>query len=135
MILNLEGVTQAMADRAPAEGLNSITWILRHVLAYRLEALAAVRPSSAPPLAIPTTLPELRAAMEETRSALGQAFEAVEDWQAARPDPARGLPTTLDEVVGLYLVHDAYHMGQLGTARRLLGLPGMIKSPTELVHA
>lgn len=65
---NLQDITQEMADRAPAEGVNSITWILNHV-------------------------------------------------------------------VGTFFMHEAYHLGQIGTARKLMGLAGALKNPAEKVHA
>ena len=134
--LNLEGISQTMADRAPAEGINSITWILRHLIFYRRETLRVVRPvpftSSRPE---PRTLPELLAALDELQIALGEAFDAVEDWAAARNHPAMDAPMPLDQIVGTFLSHEAYHIGQIALARRLLGLPGVLKDPAERVHA
>ncbi|HTL98541.1 MAG TPA: DinB family protein [Holophagaceae bacterium] len=135
MTLNLEGVTQAMADRAPADGVNSITWLLRHILAYRLETLAALDAPSTPPLPEPRTLVDLAAAIGGTQPALARAFDAVADWTVVKRHPALPSPMPLDQIVGTFLVHDAYHAGQLGMARRLLGLPGAIKGPAERVHA
>jgi uncharacterized damage-inducible protein DinB len=136
MALNLEGVTQAMADRAPAEGLNSITWILRHILEYRIEALGAVQAASfRPALPEPRTLPELVAALDEVQAALARAFEAVEDWTAVKRHPALPAPMPLEQIVGVFLSHDAYHTGQLAIARRLLGLPGAIREPKKAAHA
>lgn len=135
MDLNLQDITQAMADRAPAEGLNSITWLLRHILEYRIETLAAIRAPLTPSLAEPRTLDELVTAHEEVQAALARAFDAVEDWSVMTDHPVLGAAMPLDQVVGLLLVHDAYHVGQLGTARRLLGLPGTVKGPRERMPA
>ena len=136
MELNLQDITQAMADRAPAEGVNSVTWILRHILAYRIETLAAIQAAPFKPARPePRTLPELRAALDEVQAALGRAFDVVEDWTVVKSHPALPAPMPLDQIVGVFLVHDAYHAGQLGTARRLLGLPGVIKEPKKLAHA
>ena len=126
--LNLQDISQAMADRAPAEGLNSVTWLLRHLLDYRIETLAAVQSAPftpAPPEA--KTLPELVAAIGAIQAALARAFDAVEDWTKVKHHPAFPAPMPLEQVVGIFLLHDAYHVGQLGVARRLLGLPGVIK--------
>jgi uncharacterized damage-inducible protein DinB len=131
--LNLQGLTQDLADRAPAEGVNTITWLLRHVLAYRQETLAAL---DAPfPPAEPHTLEGLLAALDEAQEALSRAFEAVEDWTALRTHPALGAPTPLEQLVGIFLVHEAYHIGQIAFARRLLGLPGVLKERTAPAHA
>ena len=136
MALNLDGISQAMADRAPAEGINSITWILRHLVFYRRETLRVVRPmTTAAPASEPKTLPELLAALEELQYALGEAFDAVEDWTALRSHPALDAPMPLDQIVGTFLSHEAYHVGQIAAARRLLGLPGVLKDPAERVQA
>ena len=135
MALNLEGVTQAMADRAPAEGVNSVTWLLRHILDYRLETLAALGAPFTPSTAGPRTVGDLMAAIGETHPALARAFDAVADWSAVGTHPALGAPTPLDQLVGTFLIHDAYHAGQIATARRLLGLPGAIKEPKKPAHA
>jgi uncharacterized damage-inducible protein DinB len=136
MALNIDGVTQAMADRAPAEGVNAITWILRHILDYRIETLAAVQAGAFKPSSPePKTLPELMAAITEVQTALARAFDAVEDWTVVKRHPALPAPMPLDQIVGVFLIHEAYHAGQLGTARRLLGLPGAIKAPEKALHA
>ena len=136
MALNLEGITQAMADRAPAEGVNSVTWILRHILAYRIEALTAVQTAPFKPARPePRTLPELVAAIGEAQTALADAFDAVEDWTAVKSHPALPAPMPLEQIVGVFLSHDAYHAGQLAIARKLLGLPGAIKEARKLTHA
>ena len=136
MELNLDGISQAMADRAPAEGINSITWILRHLVFYRRETLRVVTAAPATqPASEPRTLPELLAALDELQAALDQAFDAVEDWAAVRNHPALDAPMPIDQIVGTFLSHEAYHVGQIALARRLLGLPGVLKEPRKLVHA
>ena len=136
MELNLDGISQAMADRAPAEGINSITWILKHLVFYRRETLRMVTAAPAAPSASqPQTLPELLAALDALQAALGEAFEAVEDWAAVRNHPALDAPMPLDQIVGTFLSHEAYHVGQIAAARRLLGLPGVLKDPAELARA
>lgn len=136
MALNLEGVTQAMADRAPAERVNSVTWILRHILEYRIETLAVVQPaSSGSSRPEPRTLPEFAAAFDEVQAALARAFDAVEDWTAVKGHPALPAPMPLDQLIGVFLSHEAYHIGQIAIARKLLGLPGAIKEAKKLAHA
>lgn len=136
MALNLQDLTQAMADRTPAEGVNSVTWLLRHILAYRIETLGVVQPSPAiAATPAPERLPALMAAIGEVQTALACALDAVEDWTEVKRHPALPAPMPLDQVVGIFLLHDAYHVGQLGTARRLLGLPGAIREPEKAVHA
>ena len=135
MALNLEGITQGMADRAPAEGVNSVTWILHHILEYRIETIEALGASFKPEHPRPETLAELLAAIHGAQAALARACEGIEDWAVVKHHPALPTPMPLDQIVGAFLVHEAYHAGQLAIARKLLGLPGAIKEPKKLAHA
>jgi uncharacterized damage-inducible protein DinB len=130
MALNLQGISQEMADRAPAPGVNSIAWILSHVVDTRRWMLKEVFHAPDP---VATSkrgeLAELVAAVDATQAALAAAFEAVPDWRALRPHPFLNAPAPLEEIVGTFLQHEAYHLGQLGVARKLLGLEGAIKGP------
>ena len=129
---NLDGIDQALADRAPAEGVHSYTWILGHVLNTRRWMLGAVLNSSyAPSTAEPKTLPELLAAMDEAHEAMAAAFDGVKDWNAQQTHPVMQTPAPLQEIVGTFFMHESYHLGQLGVARKLMGLPGALKNPTE----
>lgn len=132
--LNLQGLTPELVDRAPAEGLNSISWLLRHILAYRRETLAALEAPFMPAEAEPRSLDSLLAALDEAQTALVPALEAVEDWSALRTHAALGAPLPLDQLVGIFLVHEAYHLGQVATARRLMGLPGALKERQAPAH-
>ena len=132
---NLQSITQELADRAPAEGVNSITWILTHVVNTRCWMLGAVLKSSyQPSLAEPKTLPQLMAAVEETQAAMAAAVDAVTDWSETQNHPVLNAPAPLDQIVGTFFMHEAYHLGQLGVARKLLGLPGALKNPAEKAH-
>ncbi|HJV90318.1 MAG TPA: DinB family protein [Holophagaceae bacterium] len=126
---NLADVTQSQADQPPSAGVNSITWILRHILHYRRELLGDVLKSAYRSTAPePTTLAQFEEAMEETQAALHEAFESA-DWSAPRFHPAFQASVPLSLIVGTLFMHEAYHLGQLGTTRKLLGLPGAIQPP------
>lgn len=130
MARNLADITQRQADQAPAPHVNSVTWILTHLLENRGWLLGAVTGSGGRPTAGgPRTLAQLQAAMDESQAALAEAFDAVEDWREPRLHPALQVPTPLEEIVGTFLMEEAYHLGQIGTARKLLGLPGAMKAP------
>ena len=132
---NLQDITQELADRAPAEGVNSITWILTHVVNTRCWMLGAVLQSSyQPSMAEPKTLAQLMAAIDETQAAMAAAFDAVTDWSAQQNHPVMNTPAPLDMIVGTFFMHEAYHLGQIGTARKLMGLPGALKNPAEKAH-
>jgi len=130
MALNLQGVSQEMADRPPAPAVNSISWILGHVVDTRAWMLKEVfRAPGSVATAKRGDLAELLAALDATQAALAAAFETVPDWRASRPHPFLDAPAPLEEIVGTFLQHEAYHLGQLGVARKLLGLEGAIKGP------
>ncbi|HET8714799.1 MAG TPA: DinB family protein [Holophagaceae bacterium] len=133
--LNLQGLTPELADRAPAEGVNAISWLLRHILAYRRETLAVLDAPFSPAEADPRSLDGLLAALDETQAALAPAFEGVKDWSVLRTHVAVGAPLPLEQLVGIFLVHEAYHLGQVATARRLMGLPGVLKERQAPAHA
>jgi len=48
----------------------------------------------------------------------------------AMPDPF-GRPSTRAGNLGILAFHQAYHAGQIATARRAAGLPGVIKGPGQ----
>lgn len=133
--LNLQDLTPELADRVPAVGVNSVAWLLRHILAYRLETLAVLGAPFSPAEAEPCSFDGLLAALDEAQAALAPALEGVEDWSALRTHAAVGAPMPLDQLVGIFLVHEAYHLGQVATARRLMGLPGVLKERTAPAHA
>ena len=136
MELNLQDISQAMADRAPARGVNSMTWLLHHILEYRIETLAIVQAAPFKPADQgPRTLTELVAAIGQVQTGLARAFDAVEDWTAVKSHPALPEPMPLEQIIGVFLSHEAYHIGQLAIARKLLGLPGAIKEARKLAHA
>ncbi|HEY3271151.1 MAG TPA: DinB family protein [Geothrix sp.] len=126
---NLAAVTQSQADRPPSHGVNSITWILSHILEYRHELLREVLKSAYRPTTTgPRTLAQFKAAMDETQAALKEAFDST-DWDERQFHPAFQASVPLGQIVGTLFMHETYHLGQLGTARKLLGLPGAIKPP------
>jgi uncharacterized damage-inducible protein DinB len=66
--------------------------------------------------------------MADTQAALNAAFSSA-DWDEPQFHPAFQATLPLVQIVGTLFVHETYHLGQLGTARKLLGLPGVIKPP------
>jgi uncharacterized damage-inducible protein DinB len=134
MELNLRGISQDMADRPPAPGVNSVSWILSHVADTRRWMLGAVFQSSyEPSTPEPKRLAELMAAINDTQTAMDAAFDAVQDWGATRTHPIMNASAPLDMIVGTFLQHEAYHIGQLGVARKLMGLEGALKDAPEKV--
>ncbi|HXC17846.1 MAG TPA: DinB family protein [Holophagaceae bacterium] len=136
MELNLQGISQELADSAPAEGVNSVAWVLNHVVNSRIWMLGTVLKSEyTPSIPQPKSLAEFVAAVDETQAAIGKAFEGVHDWNDPQIHPVTQATMPLEQIVGTFFMHEAYHLGQLGVARKLLGLPGALKNPTEKAMA
>lgn len=109
--------------------MNSVTWILTHLVENRRWLLGSLnRPGERPAAAGPRTLAQLEAAMDGTQAALAEAFDAVVDWTEPRLHPAMQAVMPLEQIVGTFLMEEAYHLGQIGTARKLMGLPGAMKA-------
>ena len=126
---NLADITQNQADQPPSNNVNSITWVLSHILEYRHELLRDVLKSAYRPTETePKTLVQFKAAMDDTQAALNEAFASA-DWDEPQFHPAFQASVPLVQIVGTLFMHETYHLGQLGTARKLLGLQGVIKPP------
>lgn len=130
MARNLADVTQDQADQPPAPHVNNITWILTHLVENRRWLLETLLESGDRPAATgPRSLAQLDAAMDETQAALAEAFDGVVDWREPRTHPAMQVALPLEQIVGTFLMEEAYHLGQIGTARKLMGMPGAMKAP------
>ncbi len=139
---NLDGITHDDSLKR-LEGANSINWIIGHMLASRggvLKALGGQSPlnrdqvaeyarGSSGELAHPLRLDELVGMFDRTqaplvdalRRATGDELNAV----SAMRTPA-GEGATLAQALAAMTLHECYHVGQLGLARRLVGKKGAI---------
>ncbi len=137
---NVEGITAAESLFQPRPGGNCLNWIVGHILATRnyvffclkldpvlseTEALPYKRgseplnPDNAKPWA------ELLEKMDRSQEQLISALTKLPPEALQTTDP--GDTETLGEkLVGLHF-HEAYHIGQTGILRRLLGKPGAIQ--------
>lgn len=135
--MNLEGVSEEDALREPADGANTINWLVGHVLRYRnvlLEALGREPVMEMSRLAAygggdgPGWSAEGAVPLEALTDALGRSQERLEvGLEAALADGAS--PADPDPVFLNF--HESYHVGQVGYARRCLGLPGVIEPPGD----
>jgi hypothetical protein len=141
LTLLLKDVTQEDSLRVPASDANSINWMLGHLIAARgtvlkntgaepvwVARLAAPYargnnsfPDGALPFAELNTL--LSTSFDELTSALA-AFEPrlMETCTERMPHLESG---TWADRFGSFVCHEAYHIGQIGYVRRLLGKPGL----------
>jgi uncharacterized damage-inducible protein DinB len=136
--LNLEGVSHEDSVRHPGPNGNSINWIVGHILANRQDVLEmAGQPRFWPeeearryergsePLAPSDARPlnELLVDLERSQEALAMGFEQLTPEALAAP---QGKSTLERQLLFLHF-HEAYHVGQTGIVRRLIGKPGAIR--------
>lgn len=140
---NTEGLTHEESLTQPAPAGNCLNWVLGHLVRSRNEALAvAGREPRFPAEELATyerggvwnparalPLEELLSRFAALQEPLEQAVTALDAEALAAPAPfsPSGNP---EETVGTLLsgigFHEAYHVGQTGLLRRLLGKPGAI---------
>ena len=134
----LDGLTQEQAMER-RDGANPILWIAAHVVAIRASFTRGLGGSVDVPWAkqFPrggeledvTAWPDLadvRAKWDDVHAAFMERLETLTPEQLAAETPLPGLDKTLLGAIGLAALHDAYHVGQLGAARRLHGLDRVV---------
>jgi hypothetical protein len=133
---NLEGLTHAESLERPPSGVNSLNWIVGHIVATRAGALRLLKAEPVWEEAIAE--PYRRGAKQEPSQPL--ALERlVSDFDRSQAGIVAALGVLPEgalqemgrkEPVGLELAflsfHESYHVGQTGIHRRLLGHPGAI---------
>lgn len=142
---NLEGLTHEESVQQPAQG-NNVNWVVGHIVRARNNMLGLltgeplfdrkqfdayeVEPLTDRSKAI--RFDELLDKYESLQKPLTDAVRKLspEKWAEKAPFSPTGNP---DETIGSLLTavafHEAYHTGQTGLQRRLVGKPGVIKSP------
>lgn len=134
----IDGVTDEQAMNRPATG-NSFLWIAAHIVGVRGSFANAVGcdvvvpfarqfPRGGDPAAVTEwpTLEQLRESWNAVHAAFMNQLEHMTSEQVAAETRFPGLEPTILGVLGLATVHDAYHLGQLGEARRRLGLDRLV---------
>lgn len=148
LTVNTEGIDESESRRRPGEGMNSLNWVVGHVLDARNAILALL---GAPPVfttpeaevyrrggtgEIPAgrghTLVELLELLNRSQEALGAALRATSAEALAAPCTLPGyekLPggDSVAAKIAFLQFHEGYHCGQVGLLRRLLGKPGVIR--------
>ena len=141
---NTQGMTQSDSLCAPPAGGNCANWVLGHIVTTRsaLAALIGGEPfmsadldalygRGSPPMvdvdkAVPFSelLQHYGRSNEQLQTFLAQATD--EDLAKALPEPHEILGSTIGEALTALAFHEAYHAGQLGILRRVLGKTGAI---------
>ncbi|MBS1766291.1 MAG: DinB family protein [Acidobacteria bacterium] len=136
---NLEGLTDDLAVRQPGPGANSPAWLLAHVYGARKGMLRlagcpqpveadldpkAGRGGDGKAPSVPFS--ELVRRFRATDPIMKACFLAVDDWDQMVKNPGLGVEQPLEQVIAFMYMHESYHLGQIGLARKMLGLPGAV---------
>ena len=141
---NLEEMTHADSIVRPAGGGNDFNWVLGHVIAVRNSLLPGLGeeplwdPDRTRAYAMASTEETgSRVALEELREALSASHERIVAGLARVDDatldgkapfsPGNNPNETLRSLLGKIVVHESYHIGQLGALRRAAGKQGAIR--------
>lgn len=135
---SLEGLTDVQAMERP-EGANPMLWIAAHVVTVRCmiaQALGAKvevpwggqfpRGGKVEDVKAWPTLAEVRTKWDEAHPAFVAALEGLTAEQVRAKTRLPGLSDDVLGVVALGALHDAYHIGQLGAARRRFELDRLV---------
>ena len=141
--MNLEGLTHEESLVQPQPAGNCLNWIVGHILANRAGILgllgkdpvwneeeAAPYQRGSEPLTDPAlakNLDELVAMLENSQESIlaGLAEISAEGLQA--PAPSGKEAETVETGLAALVFHEAYHVGETGILRRLLGHAGAIQ--------
>jgi uncharacterized damage-inducible protein DinB len=136
------GLDDARASSEPCPGGNSVKWLCGHVVTGRHHILTLLggAPPSAPwgnmfedstrdvdPASLPT-IAHIQQRLEQSSRLLLRSL-ATADRRLLQTAPSSPFPTvenTTLAAVAFLANHEAYHVGQVSYARRLLGLPGLV---------
>jgi uncharacterized damage-inducible protein DinB len=140
---NLEGVADAESRVHPQPGGNPLNWILGHILVVR-QALLVKAGGNAPLLSVesgkaygrgskpgddlPESLPNLLTLYDRSQEQMEAMLARLGEEQLAGPAPFHpvGPEASLATLLQKSVCHEAYHAGQLGSGRRLIGKSGAI---------
>ena len=146
MKANVGDVTHEESLVQPSPGGNCLNWVLGHLVATRSkflrefggkapwgEAESKQFDRHAPPISNPADakpLHEIWSALDETLHSMTEVLSGVTPVQLAQKapfSPTNNPNETLGSLLATFAFHDAYHAGQTGLLRRLIG-----KKPVDL---
>ena len=144
--MNLDGMTAEHALVQPSPSGNCANWILAHLVDVQNSVMQlagrepvwdapAVEEVGPDPITDPSEAVEWEELVDRFLSSRERCVGALEGLSEETlsdglEDPF-GEPCTRAELLGFLLIHQMYHVGQLGLSRRLAGLPGAIRAPGQ----
>jgi uncharacterized damage-inducible protein DinB len=130
---NLEGITHEESVRTAEGSPSTINWVLGHLLQNRLHIIRNIlgkdvqtelnldeiyKGGTKPDAAAAANLDALKSFFDTTQAIIS---EAIEDEDAIAKENQEKL-----NQLAFFSFHEAYHLGQLGILRKLLGKEGAI---------
>lgn len=144
---NLAGMTREHSLVQPEPAGNCANWELAHLVQVQNSVLLVLggdpfwTDSRLPRIGVPPVTDEsdafdwdgMKEAWTNSRDQVIGAIERQSDesWATPLPSPFGGTVTRA-EMISLLANHQPYHIGQLGLLRRLVGLDGAVKGPSEM---
>jgi uncharacterized damage-inducible protein DinB len=145
--MNVDGIEHQASLESPQPGGNCLNWVVGHVVAARNRILTEVLglPSilsaeaakpydrGAPALvdgAAALPLGELMAIFEASQETLREGLKRVSDERLTQPapfSPGNNPKETVGSLLAGLAFHEAYHVGQAGMLRRMLGKEGAVR--------
>ncbi len=143
---NCEGITNEESLIEPKGGAHSFNWVLGHFVRTRNDILDFIwkkplyekskfeiyTPKDFDPKKA-VDIQELQRSFNALQSEMKNGIEAMtveKLTQQTSMVPGKEPNDTIGSVLATILWHEAYHAGQLGIIRRVVGKPGKIKNPS-----
>lgn len=141
--MNLEGLTHEESLVQPQPAGNCLNWIVGHILANRAGILgllvrdpvwneqdAAPYQRGSTPLTDPEiakNLDEMMALLEASQESILSGLSEISEEALQAPAPSGKEGETAETGLAGLVFHEAYHVGETGILRRLLGHEGAIR--------
>jgi len=128
----LDGINDKDAVKRPNEQVNHLNWLLGHLATCRLMLLNLIGGKAADPYfniyfkAISgetkyPTLQEIKDNWDFATKLLIEKIESITEEEMETEIPGKG--GRPKDFISFFIYHEAYHLGQIGYARKFLGLP------------
>lgn len=142
---NCEGITHEESLIQPSAGGHCLNWVMGHIVNTRNGILSLVGKQPLYPESNFVAylhgrfVSENAIRLEKLRDCFNAVQGPLEDGihsltvekmlQPASFSPTDNSSETIGSILAAILFHEAYHSGQMGILRRVIGKPGVIKSP------
>ena len=145
LMANLDGINDKDALILPPSGGNCINWIVGHILASRdailnllekqpvfedNQAILYKRGSKVEDVTNLLPFGKLKAVLTESQKILIETFNRLNHIkinEVPEPESQEGKTASLIEKLAFFQFHEAYHVGQTGLLRRIIGKKGAIQ--------